>query len=68
VNTATVSTPTEESDVTDNSDDDAAAVTPTSVLTIDKRVRSSADGRVVYAITVANEGPSDTVHPLVVVD
>ncbi|CAM3545434.1 hypothetical protein [Nocardioides zeicaulis] len=68
-NVASVDSPAEETDLTNNQDDDVAPVVPVSALSLDKEVRSqSASGRVVYDIEVTNDGPSPSTDPVRVVD
>ena len=68
VNTATVTTPSEDTDPDDNTATDTAPVTPLSTLAIDKSVTQQ-DGRdVAYRIRVTNGGPNTTTLPVVVTD
>ena len=68
VNTATVSTPSEDTDLDDNTATDTAPVTPLSALAVDKSVTRQ-DGRdVTYRIRVTNGGPNATTLPVVVGD
>jgi len=68
VNTATVSTPSEDLDPDDNTATDTAPVTPLSALAVDKSVTDQ-DGRdVTYRIGVTNTGPNATTLPVVVTD
>ncbi|MEO9322212.1 hypothetical protein ABFT23_01895 [Nocardioides sp. C4-1] len=62
VNTAAVSSPSEDVDPSNDADTDEAAVTPTVVLELDKSVAEVRGTRVAYLLTVTNAGPSDTVR------
>ncbi len=67
-NTAVVSTPSEETDGTNNSASDPADVIPEVILAIDKSVASFHDPTATYRIAVTNTGPNDTVSDVVVTD
>lgn len=71
VNTATVSSPAEETDEPggdDNTGTHEGPVRAVSELTIEKEVVRSTAQAVTYRITVTNQGPSPTVRPVTVRD
>jgi uncharacterized repeat protein (TIGR01451 family)/LPXTG-motif cell wall-anchored protein len=70
VNVATVSTPSEETDLTNNTASDSAAVTPLVELGVVKEARTVdlTFREVTWRITVTNNGPNDTQVPIVVTD
>jgi uncharacterized repeat protein (TIGR01451 family)/fimbrial isopeptide formation D2 family protein len=64
LNTAAVSSPSEDTDPSNDVDTDEAGVTPTVVLELDKSVAEVRGTRVLYDLTVTNAGPSDTVREI----
>lgn len=67
-NTATVSTPSEETTLDDNTDSDTRPVEPVWVLDVDKRLVSVDGDLATWEIVVTNIGPSPTGAPIVAVD
>ena len=68
VNTATVTSPAEDSDPENNAATDTAPVEGLSALVVDKELTAQSDGRATFRIIVTNEGPNDTTAPIVVTD
>lgn len=68
VNVATVSSDSADTDETNNVDEDAVDVVPLVVLGLEKTAVSVSADRVVFDLTVTNEGPNDTVAPVVLTD
>ncbi|WP_235737640.1 isopeptide-forming domain-containing fimbrial protein [Nocardioides alcanivorans] len=68
VNTARISTPSEDRDPGNDSDDEKSEVVPTVGLSLEKSVASQKGSRVTYRLAVTNAGPSASVAPLVVTD
>jgi len=68
VNTATVSTPSEDFDPSNDTDTVTTPVTPVANLTIRKELAGQAGDLATWAITVTNEGPNATTDPIVVTD
>ncbi|TVR25563.1 MAG: DUF11 domain-containing protein, partial [Ilumatobacter sp.] len=67
-NTATVSTPSEETALDDNTATDTRPVEPVWVLDVDKRLVGLDDDLATWEIVVTNLGPSPTGAPIVAVD
>ena len=67
-NTATISSPSEDRDPTNNADTDSAQVEALSKLVIDKDLTAQSDGTATFRIIVTNQGPNDTTAPIVVTD
>ncbi|MCB0965994.1 MAG: DUF11 domain-containing protein [Ilumatobacter sp.] len=67
-NTANVTTPSEDVDETNDSDDDVASVIPSIELDAAKRVVSQNGTTVVWGISATNNGLNATVEPIVVDD
>ncbi|HYN67754.1 MAG TPA: hypothetical protein VES93_12765, partial [Ornithinibacter sp.] len=67
-NTATVGSPAEDRDPTNNVDTDTADVAALSRLVIDKDLTDQAAGTGTFRIIVTNTGPNDTTAPIVVTD
>ena len=67
-NTATVSTTSEETSLTNNSAVDRAPVTPLVALELAKTLDGSANSSAVWALAVTNAGPNATVVPIVLTD
>lgn len=68
VNTASVTSPAEDTDPSNNVADDPAEVRPRVELSIEKDLLSITADTARYQVTVTNEGPNDTVSDVVVVD
>lgn len=68
VNTARVTSPAEDDDPSNDSDDVTGTVRPTVRLDLTKEVAARSGADVSYRITVTNRGPSDSVRPIVVTD
>ena len=68
VNTATVTSPAEDTDPENNAATDTAPVEGLSALVVDKELTAQSDGRATFRIIVTNEGPNDTTAPIVVTD
>ena len=64
VNSATVSSPSTQTDVANDTGSDTAPVTPDIDLAIEKVVESANDTQVVYSLTVTNQGLSASVDPI----
>ncbi|WP_426243307.1 hypothetical protein [Nocardioides sp. LHG3406-4] len=64
VNTATVTSPAEETGKADNTSTDTAPVTPTVDLKLAKTVESDSPTKVVYLLAVTDDGPSASVDPI----
>ncbi len=67
-NVATVASESSESDETDNADEDPVTVVPLVVLSLAKDLVSVTKEQAVFDLTVTNEGPNDTVAPVVLTD
>jgi uncharacterized repeat protein (TIGR01451 family)/fimbrial isopeptide formation D2 family protein len=70
VNTVTVSTPSEETSLNDNTAEDRVPVEPLVLLSMTKRLDGFDEQTRVasWRITVVNDGPNDSVDPIVVTD
>jgi uncharacterized repeat protein (TIGR01451 family)/LPXTG-motif cell wall-anchored protein len=68
VNTATVSSTAVDTDPDDNTSSATAPVAGSAQLAIEKSLENDDDGRAVWSIVVTNEGPTETVAPVVVTD
>lgn len=68
VNEATVSTEAEDTDPSNDRDDASVEVTPVWNLTAGKEAVAEEDGWLTWEITIGNDGPNATDHPIVVVD
>jgi uncharacterized repeat protein (TIGR01451 family) len=68
VNTATVTSPAEDTNPENNAATDIAPVEGLSTLVVDKELTAQSDGRATFRIIVTNEGPNDTTAPIVVTD
>jgi large repetitive protein len=67
-NVASVSTPSEDIDATNNTDTDPATVIPLVDLAVTKRLTTASDGRATWTITVLSRGPNAADLPFTVVD
>ena len=67
-NVGIVRTPSEETNLKDNVAEDQVDVVPLVHLAVDKEVVSASPTKVVWDITVTNEGPNVTVSDVVLVD
>ncbi len=67
-NTAVVDSDSEDTDPDNNVSTDVVTVHPLVDLVIDKSVVAQNDDRVTWRLTVTNQGPNDTVDPVVVTD
>ena len=68
VNTATVTSPAEDTNPENNAATDIAPVEGQSALVVDKELTAQSEGRATFRIIVTNEGPNDTTAPIVVTD
>ncbi len=68
VNTASVTSPAEDTDPDNDSDTDPTPVAPKVRLTLQKELVGITADRATYRLTVTNNGPSATVADIVVVD
>ena len=68
LNVAAVRTPSAETDIADNVDDDLTTVTPLVHLALRKDLVSHTEDRAVFDLTTTNRGPNDTTEPVVLVD
>lgn len=68
VNTAVVSTPSEETTLDNNEASDPAVVIPLVRLLLEKSVASQSDDQVLWDVDVTNLGPNDSVEAIIVTD
>ena len=68
VNTATVASPAEDREPTNNATTDIAPIEALSTLVLNKDLTDQSDGRATFRIVVTNQGPNDTTAPIVVTD
>ncbi len=68
INAAAVASDSAETDTTDNADEDPVTVIPLVVLTLAKDLVRVSRTEAVFDLTVTNEGPNDSVGPIVVTD
>ena len=68
VNTASVGSPAEDRDPTNNADTDPAVVEALSHLVVDKDLTDQTRGSATFSVIVTNRGPNDTTAPIVVTD
>jgi uncharacterized repeat protein (TIGR01451 family) len=67
-NTASVATPSEDSDATNNTATDPGTVTPLVDLALSKRLGGAGNDRATWTIRVVNRGPNAADRPFTVVD